>query len=91
MAIESSAAGLAAERATKADEIALEECIKQMEEETDVLLLHEQGDRNFHMTIARMTGNAVIVSMVEALWQQRDQSPMWRRLHDHIYRCHVVR
>lgn len=89
MAIESSAAGLAAERATRYDELELEDCIAQMEQETDVLLLHEQGDRNFHMTIARMTGNSVIVSMVEALWQQRDQSPMWRKLHEHIYPASV--
>lgn len=85
LAIEASAAALAAERATKYDILALEECIAQMEQETEVLLLQEKGDRDFHMTIARMTNNAIIVSMVEALWAQRDESIMWRKLHEHIH------
>ena len=49
------------------------------------MLLNEKGDRDFHMTIAKMTGNAIIFSMVEALWAQRDESMMWRKLHEHIH------
>jgi GntR family uxuAB operon transcriptional repressor len=56
-----------------------------MEHETNVMLLKEKGDRDFHMTIARMTGNSVIVSIVEALWAQRDESVMWKKLHEHIH------
>lgn len=85
LAVESSAAAMAAERATSYDIMVLEECIAQMEQETNVMLLKEKGDRDFHMTIARMTGNAVIVSIVEALWAQRDESVMWRKLHEHIH------
>ena len=85
LAIESSAAALAAERATKYDLLALEECIAQMERETEVLLLQEKGDRDFHMTIARMTNNSIIVSMIETLWAQRDESVMWKKLHEHIH------
>lgn len=85
LAVESSAAAMAAERATSYDILVLEECISQMEQETNVMLLKEKGDRDFHMTIARMTGNAIIVSIVEALWAQRDESVMWRKLHEHIH------
>ncbi|UXN70357.1 FadR family transcriptional regulator [Devosia neptuniae] len=85
LAIESSAAALAAERATNYDILVLEECIAQMEQETEVVLLQEKGDRDFHMTIARMTNNAIIVSMIEALWAQRDESLMWKKLHEHIH------
>ncbi|MGR9173536.1 FadR/GntR family transcriptional regulator [Hyphomicrobiales bacterium] len=85
LAVESSAAAMAAERATNYDILVLEECIAQMEQETNVMLLKEKGDRDFHMTIARMTGNAIIVSIVEALWAQRDESVMWRKLHEHIH------
>lgn len=85
LAIEASAAALAAERATSYDLIVLEDCIAQMEQETNVVLLQEKGDRDFHMTIARMTGNAIIVSMIEALWAQRDESVMWKKLHEHIH------
>lgn len=85
LAIESSAAALAAERATPYDIMALEECIAQMERERDVVLLQEKGDRDFHMTIAKMTNNAIIVSMIEALWAQRDESVMWKKLHEHIH------
>jgi DNA-binding FadR family transcriptional regulator len=85
LAIEASAAALAAERATSYDLMVLEECIHQMERETDVVLLQEKGDRDFHMTIAKMTGNAIIVSMIETLWAQRDESVMWKKLHEHIH------
>lgn len=85
LAVESSAAAMAAERATSYDIAVLEECIAQMQHETDVMLLNEKGDRDFHMTIARMTGNAIIVSIIETLWEQRDESMMWKKLHEHIH------
>ncbi|MFC3705101.1 FadR/GntR family transcriptional regulator [Devosia honganensis] len=85
LAIESSAAALAAERATSYDLMVLEECIARMERERNVVLLHEKGDRDFHMTIAKMTNNAIIFSMIEALWAQRDESIMWQKLHEHIH------
>lgn len=85
LAIESSAAALAAERATSYDILVLEECILQMEQEREVVLLQEKGDRDFHMTIAKMTNNAIIYSMIEALWAQRDESVMWKKLHEHIH------
>ncbi|WP_309082909.1 FadR/GntR family transcriptional regulator [Chelativorans sp.] len=85
LAVESGAAYLAAQRATNYDIMELEECIARMQQEKDAPLLSEKGDRDFHMTIAGMTGNAIIFSMVEALWAQRDASRMWKKLHEHIH------
>jgi len=85
MAVESSAAAMAAERATSYDLATLEDCMAQMEYETNAQLDHEKGDRDFHMTIARMTGNAIVLSIIERLWVQRDESLMWKKLHEHIH------
>lgn len=85
LALESSAAALAAERATRYDIMELEECIERMQLETDEFFLNEKGDREFHLTIANMTGNAIILSMIQALWDQRDASRMWQRVHRHIH------
>lgn len=84
-AIESGAAALAAQRVTNFDIMQLEECISRMQNETEVPLLEEKGDREFHMSIANMTGNAIIVSTIEALWAQRDASRMWKKFHEHIH------
>ncbi len=89
LAVEASAAAIAAERGTPYDYVILEECVAKMERETEVVLLQEQGDRDFHLTIARMTNNAIIVSMVEGLWALRDSSVMWRKLHEHIHAPNV--
>tara|TARA_R110002124_G_scaffold144122_15_gene309070 strand:- start:18899 stop:19642 length:744 start_codon:yes stop_codon:yes gene_type:complete len=89
MAVESSAAAIAAQRATSYDIMQLEECISRMQHESEATLLNEKSDRDFHMTIANMTGNAIIVSIVEALWAQRDASRMWKKIHEHIHAQHV--
>lgn len=85
LAIESSAAAIAAERATPEDIATLLECIEQMEREANVMLLHEKGDKDFHLNIARMTDNSMIYSMTVRLWEIRDESAMWRKLHEHIH------
>ena len=45
----------------------------------------ERDNREFQLAIATITGNAIIVSMVEALQAQSSASPMWRKLKDHIH------
>jgi DNA-binding FadR family transcriptional regulator len=85
LAIESSAAALAAEKITPEGLTYLAECISRMEQETDVELLNEKGDRDFHAFVAEATDNSLIISMVKGLWDMRDASPMWRKLHEHIH------
>lgn len=84
LAVESGAAAIAAPRSTSYDIMELEECIAQMEREIGTQPHEEKGDREFHMTIANMTGNAIIFSTVQALWAQRDTSRMWRKFSEHV-------
>lgn len=85
MAVESGAAAIAAQRATSYDIMRLEDNVKQMEAHADSAELNEKIDRDFHMMIANMTGNAIIVSIFEALWAQRDASRMWKKIHEQIH------
>jgi len=85
MAVESGAAAIAAQRATSYDIMRLEDSIRRMQEQADSPELNEKNDREFHMTVANMTGNAIIVSIVEALWAQRDASRMWKKIHEQIH------
>lgn len=84
-AVESSAASMAAQRTTSYDLMQLEECIARMEAESRSVAEVEKEDRAFHLAIANMTGNAIILSMVEALWAQSEASPMWKKLKQHIH------
>jgi len=85
LAVEAGAAAMAAEKITPDGLGFLADCIARMERETHVELLKETGDRDFHAYIAEATGNSLIISMVRGLWDMRDASPMWRKLHEHIH------
>ena len=43
-----------------------------------------KGDEQFHMAIAEATQNSVLVSLTQQLWDIRNNSPMWKRLHEWI-------
>jgi DNA-binding FadR family transcriptional regulator len=43
---------------------------------------NEQADRNFHLAIARATGNSAFVGMVDYLWNQRGR--LWHKLKEHF-------
>ncbi len=43
-----------------------------------------EWDKAFHIEIARATQNASLVMVVENLWQMREQSAAWKKLHEHI-------
>lgn len=42
----------------------------------------EQADRNFHLAIARATGNSALVGVMDYLWRQRGS--LWTKLQDHF-------
>lgn len=84
LAVESGAAALAADRVSADDIDILMECIERMQGE-NANLLPESGDRDFHIHIARMTKNMLIIAITERLWEMREQSEMWRKLHEHIH------
>jgi len=88
-AVEASAAAMAATRATSYDFMQLDEAIAAMQSASIFEEGRDPADREFHRTIASMTGNAVIVSMVDALWTQQESSRMWKAIHQRIYKAEV--
>ncbi|TGZ98768.1 FCD domain-containing protein [Rodentibacter pneumotropicus] len=82
--LESSIAEFAALQVTRADITKLKDILA-----TERKTL-EQGDKDyvadedFHLTIAEITQNEVIIQMQKALWDLRVNSQMWKGLHTHI-------
>lgn len=80
--IESEVAAIAARVATDS---AIDEILKavlEMEKHHANYSSNEQADRNFHMAIARATGNSALVGTVEYLWNQRGR--LWNKLKEHF-------
>ena len=38
------------------------------------------SDREFHLLIAKATGNKVLENITDYLWEQQQYSPMWIKL-----------
>jgi DNA-binding FadR family transcriptional regulator len=89
--VEAEAAALAAQRITDAEIAELEALVAEMasENETDVVM-SEDADRRFHMTIARATQNSAMVAIIEMLWDVRNRSPQSVRFLEHV-RAHGVK
>jgi DNA-binding FadR family transcriptional regulator len=66
--IESEVAAIAAKMANDSAIDAILRAAAQMEQQHAG---NEQADRNFHLAIARATGNTALVGVVEMLWNQR--------------------
>jgi DNA-binding FadR family transcriptional regulator len=43
---------------------------------------NELADRNFHLAIARATGNSALVGVMQYLWDQRGR--LWHKLKEHF-------
>jgi DNA-binding FadR family transcriptional regulator len=73
--VEGEAAALAARHITDETIAELEQLVAEMEEENarDVVM-SEDADRRFHVTIARATENSAMTYVVESLWDVRSQS-----------------
>jgi DNA-binding FadR family transcriptional regulator len=71
-------AGLAATRIDKADLGELEALIVLMEQEDE--LSGELADRNFHLVIARATGNSAMVAVTTELWELRARCDLARTI-----------
>ncbi|SFN55012.1 transcriptional regulator, GntR family [Izhakiella capsodis] len=44
----------------------------------------EGGDKLFHQTIAEATHNTMLLTLWKQCWENRDENPMWRQLHERI-------
>jgi GntR family uxuAB operon transcriptional repressor len=56
--------------------------VLEMERHHDDRGANEMADRNFHLAIARATGNSALVGVVEYLWNQR--GTLWHKLKEHF-------
>jgi len=83
-AIEGGVAALAATNATDAEVAALRTALDVMQREQASGADSEDGDRLFHLEIARATHNALLLRTVTELWEWT-RGPMWTRLNDNLY------
>jgi len=81
--VEGEIAALAAKVATPDDARALLQSVKRLEAKVDDFAAREAEDRDFHVLLARATGNGSLELVVEGLWQQR--AGLWGRLQQHFH------
>ena len=79
---EGETAALAALSITDADLARLEALIADMERENQEKVAGERADREFHLVIARATGNSAILGVIESLWDARYSSPLCAHMLD---------
>ena len=80
--IEAEVAAIAARTATDGAVDAILVAVLEMERSHANKSSNEQADRNFHLAIARATGNSALVGVVETLWDQRGR--LWHKLKEHF-------
>jgi DNA-binding FadR family transcriptional regulator len=86
--IETEVAAMAAKNASPAALDAILAALLDMERSHEDRSSNELADRNFHLAIARATGNSALVGVIDYLWRQR--SSLWHRLKQH-YRTEELR
>lgn len=82
--IEGEIAALAAPLIRKADLDVLRDSIEHMRTYDAEGAPRDAADRLFHTTIAQASGNAVLVSVVNRLWDARAH-PLWMRIESHFH------
>lgn len=80
--IEVEMAALAAKHASDSAIDAILVAVLEMEQHHEDRSGNEQADRNFHLAIARATGNSAMVGVIEYLWSQRGS--LWHKLKEHF-------
>jgi len=81
--IEGEIAALAASNATAADVSGLRQNVAQMESCIDDFAAREAADQDFHLRLAKATGNGSLEQVVLGLWSQREE--LWLRTQQHFH------
>ena len=82
---ESEAAALAATTITDEELEKLDDLVAQMAEDgVENKALHQDADREFHLTIARASKNAAIIDTIERLWRFRTEIEEIKHAYDSI-------
>ena len=87
--IEGEIAAAAAAAATQSDLDLLRQCVVRMESHVDDFAARESSDREFHLGIAKATGNGSLELVVEGLWDQRAE--LWGRMQQHFHTPELAR
>ena len=81
--VEGEIAALAATVATPEDADALRKSVERLEANGDDFVARESEDRDFHLRLAKATGNSSLELVVEGLWDQRAE--LWGRMQQHFH------
>lgn len=91
MVLEGEIAFLASQLITKEQLKYLERCNISMRDETIDVVSGDKSDQEFHIQIARATGNTAFINMVTEFWRERAKLPMWVQMHSRISDEEAVR
>lgn len=81
--VEGEVTALAAAKARDLDCELLRQSLERMEAHVDDFAIREASDREFHLAIAKATGNSSLELVVEGLWNQRAE--LWGRMQRHFH------
>jgi GntR family transcriptional regulator, uxu operon transcriptional repressor len=87
--IEGEIAAVAAARAAQPDLGSLRQCVERMQAHIENFAMREASDREFHLGIAKATGNGSLELVVAGLWEQRAE--LWGRLQQHFHTPELAR
>ena len=87
--VEGEIAALAASKASAQDLEALRQSLARMEAHVDDFGIREASDREFHLAVAKATGNSSLELVVEGLWDQRAE--LWGRMQRHFHTPELAR
>ncbi|MGF6919994.1 FadR/GntR family transcriptional regulator [Paraburkholderia sp. 40] len=83
--IESGIAALAATERKDSDLDRLFAALRAMRENMDDKAANEAADRDFHLAIARATGNEMLRLVVTAMWDNSRADPLWKKIEEHFH------
>ena len=86
--VEGEIAALAAKVATAEDALALRQSVERLAAKVDDFAAREAEDRDFHLLLAKATGNGSLELVVEGLWDQRAE--LWGRLQQHFHTAELA-
>ena len=81
--VEGEIAALAATTARPDDLAVLQQAVARMQAHVDDFAIREETDRDFHLGIAKATGNSSLELVVQGLWDQRAE--LWGRMQRHFH------
>ncbi|QGZ64688.1 FadR/GntR family transcriptional regulator [Paraburkholderia acidisoli] len=83
--IESGVAALAATERKDADLDRIFAALRTMRESMGDKTANEAADREFHVSIARATGNDVLRLVVTTMWDNSRADPLWKKIEEHFH------